>query len=237
MKKHKFIILMLLSLIFCIYRQGIFVFADSFKICIDPGHQSKGDQRLEAVGPGDSFSKPRVSSGTRGIGSKTWEYEVVLDAGILLKELLIKNYDVVMTREKNDVNISNRERAEFANRENVNLNIRLHCDSIKNTSKTGATILVPSKKGKYTKKIYDESFKFAQELEKSLKESGVKVNGIFERSDITGFNYSKVPTVILEMGFMSNYNEDALLCTKGYQKKLMNAVKIAIDNYKELNKS
>ena len=232
MKKYNFIILTLICAIFCIYGKGVLALADNFKVCIDPGHQSKGDQRLEAVGPGDTFSKPRVSSGTRGIGSKKWEYEVVLDAGIILKELLSDNYDVVMTREKNEVNISNRERAEFANRQNANLNIRLHCDSIKDSSKTGATILVPSQKGKYTKEIYDKSFEFAKELEKSLKESGVKVNGIFERGDITGFNYSKVPTVILEMGLMSNYNEDILLCTRSYQEKLMNAVKVASDNYR-----
>ncbi|MGL4450207.1 MAG: N-acetylmuramoyl-L-alanine amidase [Sarcina sp.] len=235
MKKYKFVILIITFAMFCIYMQGIFVMADGFKVCIDPGHQAKGDQRLEAVGPGDPFSKPRVSSGTRGIGTKKWEYEVVLESGIILKNLLKENYDVVMTRESNDVNISNRERAEFANKEKADLNIRLHCDSIKNTSKTGATILVPSKTGKYTKEIYDESFKYAKELEQTLKKDGIKVNGIFERGDITGFNYSKIPTVILEMGFMSNYNEDSMLCNEQYQEKLMSAVKIAIDNYKNLN--
>lgn len=235
MKKYKFIILIVTLAMFCIYLQGVLVMADSFKVCIDPGHQAKGDKRLEAVGPGDAFSKPRVSSGTRGVGTKVWEYEVVLEAGMILKDLLKENYDVVMTRETNDVNISNRERAEFANKEGADINIRLHCDSIKNGSKTGATILVPSRTGKYTKGIYDKSFRYAKELEESLKKHGIMVNGIFERGDITGFNYSKIPTVILEMGFMSNYNEDAMLCNKQYQEKLMGAVKIAIDNYKKFN--
>ena len=40
---------------------------------------------------------------------------------------------------------------------------------------------------------------------------GFKVNGIFERDDLTGFNWSKVPVVLVEMGFMSNYNEDEMM--------------------------
>ncbi len=39
-------------------------------ICIDPGHQGKGDSNLEPVAPGSS-SKKRVSSGTEGIATKT----------------------------------------------------------------------------------------------------------------------------------------------------------------------
>ncbi|MGL4762173.1 MAG: N-acetylmuramoyl-L-alanine amidase [Sarcina sp.] len=233
MKKYKFIILILGLAMVCIYLQGVFVMASDFTICIDPGHQAKGDQKLEAVGPGDSFAKPRVSSGTRGIGTKKWEYEVVLESGIILKDLLKNDYNVIMTREINEVNISNKERAEFANKGNADLNIRLHCDSIKNPSKTGATILIPSKAGRHTKDIYEKSYKFAKELESILKGSGIKVNGIFERADMTGFNHSKVPTVILEMGFMSNYNEDAMLCSRPYQEKLMMAIKKSIDEYKK----
>ncbi|WP_297523056.1 N-acetylmuramoyl-L-alanine amidase [uncultured Clostridium sp.] len=231
MKKNKFIILVISLSMLCIYLQGVIVMASTFKVCIDPGHQMKGDPKLEAVGPNAMFSKPRVSSGTRGIGTKKWEYEVVLESGLILRDLLEQSYDVVMTREINEVNISNKERAEFANKEKADINIRIHCDSIKDSSKTGALILVPSKENKYTKGIYQNSLKYAKELERSLKDSGVKVNGIFERADITGFNYSKVPTVILEMGFMSNYSEDALLCNRVYQEKLMKAVKIAINEY------
>lgn len=209
---------------------------NNFKVCIDPGHQAKGDMRPEPSSPGGGGSKGRVTSGTRGVGTKKWEYEVVLDASLILKEMLeAKNYNVVMTRETNDINISNRERAELANKENVNMSIRIHCDSINNGGKTGATILVPSKTGKFTKGIYEESNEYATMLKKSLQARGVKVNGIIERNDLTGFNWSKVPVIVLEMGFMSNYNEDAMLCTKSYQTKLMEAVTEALDNYKTAN--
>jgi N-acetylmuramoyl-L-alanine amidase len=44
--------------------------------------------------------------------------------------------------------------------------------------------------------------------------------GTVERSDLTGFNWSKVPVVLVEMGFMSNKEEDRLLNDDSYQNKL-----------------
>ena len=191
---------------------------ESFTVCIDPGHQEKGDSKGEPVAPGSGNKKPRVSSGTAGIATKRAEHVVNLEAAMVLKDLLVqKNYNVIMTRESADVNIT----------------IRIHCDSINDSGKTGATILVPAKNSQYTKNIYCESNKYAEILKKTLQNNNVKVNGIFERSDITGFNWSRVPVVILEMGFMSNYNEDRMLSDPKYQKLLMECVSESIDKYSE----
>lgn len=207
---------------------------ESFTICIDPGHQKKGDGKPEAIAPNSSNKKPRVSQGTEGIGTKKAEYVVNLEASLLLKDILIeKGYNVIMTRESHEVNISNAERAEVANKVKADMTIRIHCDSLKDTSKTGASILIPSSKSNNTKDIYKESNKFANILKDNLKKQGIKVNGIFERDDITGFNWSTVPVVILEMGFMSNYSEDKMLCDENYQKRLMNIVADSLEIYKE----
>ena len=211
------------------------VFAkEPFVVCIDPGHQAKGDGRSEPIAPGSSNRKARVSSGTSGVATKKPEYAVNLEAGLILKALLEeKGYKVVMTRETNEVNISNAERAQVANGAKANMTIRLHCDSINNGGKSGAVLLVPSKTGKYTAGIYPASQAYAQLLRKALQENGVRVNGIFERSDMTGFNWSTVPVVIFEMGFMSNWNEDRMLADKAYQTKLMKAVVSAIEAYEQ----
>lgn len=206
---------------------------DDFIVCIDPGHQGKGDSRGEPVAPNSSNTKPRVSSGTAGVATKNPEHVINLEASLILKELLLqKGYTVVMTREKADVNISNAERAQIANNAKADITIRIHCDSINDGGKTGTVILVPAKDGKYTNGIFEDSNRYAQILKNKLQESNIKVNGIFERSDITGFNWSTVPVVILEMGFMSNYNEDKMLADKLYQMKLMECVSNAIDEYK-----
>lgn len=239
MKKIKFGILIIL-IVFIVNSNCFIVKAfnedkdNIFTICIDAGHQKKLDGKLEPVSPGSSNKKARVSQGTAGIGTKKAEYIVNLEAAMLLKEILLeKGYNVIMTRESHDVNISNVERAEIANKAKANMTIRIHCDSIKDSSKTGATILIPSSKNNNTKNIYEASNKFANILKNNLKEEAIKVNGVFERSDITGFNWSTVPVVILEMGFMSNYNEDKMLCDESYQKKLMNIVAESIEKFKE----
>ena len=208
--------------------------AHPFTVCIDPGHQAKGDSKTEPIAPGSSQRKARVASGTAGVATKKAEYVVNLEAALKLKELLVEQgYTVVMTRETHDVNISNAERAQLANTKKADMTVRIHCDSISNGGKTGATIIVPAKEGHYTQAIYPKSYAFATCLKEALEESSVKVNGIFERSDMTGFNWSTVPVVILEMGFMSNYQEDQMLSDPSYQQKLMQATTKALGVYRD----
>ncbi|MDF2597078.1 MAG: N-acetylmuramoyl-L-alanine amidase, partial [Clostridia bacterium] len=53
---------------------------EGFTVCIDPGHQAKGDPRGEPIAPGSANKKARVSSGTSGVGTKKAEYQVNLEA-------------------------------------------------------------------------------------------------------------------------------------------------------------
>jgi N-acetylmuramoyl-L-alanine amidase len=201
-------------------------------ICIDPGHQEKGDSNPEAVAPGSSQTKARVSSGATGVATKKPEYILNLEASIVLKHILEgKGYRVVMTRETNDVNISNAERARLANEKNADMVIRIHADSLDNSSKTGASVLVPAKESKYTSNIYEKSNKCAQYVQEQMKKSGIEVNGIFERGDLTGFNWSKVPVILVEMGFLSNYNEDQMMSNPDYQRKLMQSIADGVEQY------
>lgn len=207
--------------------------SNKFIICIDPGHQSKGDLKTEPIAPGSSERKARVSAGATGISTKKPEYMVNLESALTLKDILTqKGYEVIMTREANNVTISNVERSQLANNAKADITIRLHCDYIDNASKTGTVILVPSKSSQYTKEIYEASKNYADILKSKLQLGGINVNGIFERNDITGFNWSKVPVIILEMGFMSNYNDDQMLSSPEYQKKLMTIVSESLDEYK-----
>ncbi|MEG0180730.1 MAG: N-acetylmuramoyl-L-alanine amidase [Peptostreptococcaceae bacterium] len=203
-----------------------------YTICIDPGHQEKGDSNLEAIGPGSNSKKARVSSGATGIATKKPEYKLNLEASIVLKHILEnKGYTVFMTRESHDVNISNAERAIFANEKNVDMVIRVHADSIDNSSKIGASLLIPQKDGKYTSRIYKESSKCANYIENEMKNMNINLNGIFERGDLTGFNWSEVPVVLIEMGFMSNYNEDLMMSSPEYQRKIMQTVADGVETY------
>ncbi|HHD2751680.1 TPA: N-acetylmuramoyl-L-alanine amidase [Clostridium perfringens] len=204
-----------------------------FTICIDAGHQEKGDSKLEPIAPWSSNKKPRVSSGTAGVGTKNREYEINLEVAMILKELLNKEgYNVVMTREKNEVSLSNRERAEISNNSKADISIKLHCDGSNNSGKRGASILIPSSETKQLSSIYGESKRYGDVLCETLKENGIKVNGVFERKDMTGFNWSQRPVVILEMGFMSNWEDDRLLGDKLYQQKIADLIVKSLEKYR-----
>lgn len=196
-----------------------------YVICIDPGHQTKGDMSQEPVAPGSSEKKFKVSWGTQGVATKIPEYELTLSASkILKKDLEQMGFKVIMTRETNDVNITNSERAIFANDNNADLVIRIHADGSDDSSTTGASLHIPSQDSQYTSKIYPESNECAKLISLQMKQDGFKVNNIYQRSDLTGFNWSKVPVVLVEMGFMSNPEEDQKMAETSYQEKMMKSV-------------
>lgn len=198
---------------------------EQYIICIDPGHQTKGDMSEEPVAPGSSEKKFKVSWGTQGVATKIPEYELTLSASkILKKDLEQMGFKVIMTRETNDVNITNSERAIFANDNNADLVIRIHADGSDDSSITGASLHIPSQDSQYTSKIYPESNECAKLISLQMKQDGFKVNNIYQRSDLTGFNWSKVPVVLVEMGFMSNPEEDQKMAETSYQEKMMKSV-------------
>ncbi|WP_435789274.1 N-acetylmuramoyl-L-alanine amidase [Clostridium sp.] len=87
-------------------------------------------------------------------------------------------------------------------------------------SAQGASILVPEPVG-YAGNIYKVSQKYGEIiLNNFVSTTGAKNRGISKREDLTGFNWSKVPVVLIEMGFMSNLEEDILLASDEYQNKL-----------------
>lgn len=205
-----------------------------YTICIDPGHQRHQITEKEPIAPGASEKKQGVTSGAQGVSTKKEEYQLNLEVSMLLKQKLIdKGYNVVMTRESNDVSLSNVKRAEIGNQCNANLVVRIHADSNESSSAMGYSVLYPS--GKYTTSIQDESKKAANIIEKNIKTiTASKSRGIIPRDDMTGFNWSKVPSVIVEMGFLSNSTEDKMLSDKNYQEKMANGIVNGIDEYIKL---
>ena len=64
-----------------------------------------------------------------------------------------------------------------------------------------------------------------------LAATGAKNNGIVQRSDLTGFNFAEVPTILIEMGFLSNPDEDARMETEEYRDKLAQGICNGIIDY------
>ena len=188
-----------------------------YTVCIDPGHQLKGNSELEEQAPGSKIRKVKVSSGTRGVSTKINEYQLNLDIALKLeKKLTQKGYKVYMTRKTNNVNISNKERSLDTNKRGCSVYLRLHADGSENRSLKGASVLTSSKNNPYTRKVQKSSEEFSKILlEEYVKATGTKNRGIQYRDDLTGTNWSTVTNSLIEMGFMSNPEEDILISKDG----------------------
>ena len=206
---------------------------DAFVIVIDAGHQRKGNYEKEPNGPGSDVMKAKVSSGTQGVVTGLAEYELNLTVSLFLKEELVaRGYEVIMIRETHDINISNVERAKIANEAKADAFIRVHADSSTNQDAKGVMTICQTKKNPYNSEWYEESRKLSElVLEEVVEETGAKKRTIWETDTMTGINWTTVPTTILEMGFMSNKEEDKLLATEEYQRKIAKGVADAIDRF------
>lgn len=201
---------------------------DGIVIGIDPGHQAKGNSEKEAVAPGSSEMKAKVSSGTQGVSTRIPEYQVNLEVSLLLRDALEKEgASVVMTRETHDVDISNQERAIMCNEAGCGLVLRIHCNGSSDSSVHGMGMYVRA-----TGACAEESCAAAEcLLEEMSAVTGARAQGIFKRDTYTGLNWSEVPSVLVEMGYMSNPDEDEKLCDPDYQALLVEGMVEGICRY------
>lgn len=202
-------------------------------VCIDPGHQTHGDNTKEANGPGSSTMKARVTGGTSGRTTKVTEYQLNLDISLKLQDELVKRgYIVFMTRSVNDVNISNKERAEYATSVNAEISVRIHANGSESSSANGAMTLTPSSKNPYVSNLADDSKKLSTcILDSYCAATGMKKEGVQANDTMTGINWSTVPVTILEMGYMTNPTDDKNMQNEDFQKKMVMGIADGIDAY------
>lgn len=201
-------------------------------IVIDPGHQLRGDNTKEPNGPGSTTMKARVASGTSGVATGVAEYILTLDISLKLKsELENRGYKVYMTRSTHDVNISNKERAEYANSVNADIAVRIHANGA-GPSVRGAETLAPSENNPYVSHLSNASISLSRHVINAYCAATGFINrGVKTNDTMTGINWSSVPVTILELGFMSNASEDRAMQDSTMQNNMVQGIANGIDAY------
>lgn len=198
------------------------------EICIDPGHGITTAHAQEPISPHSNRTKSAYVSGASGL--HTTEEALNLTVALQLRDKLQQmGATVLLTRETHEATISNIERAQIANQSNVDCCIRIHADGIDNSAVHGVSVLVPAGEFLGTPSIVHSSTSLGQKIVDAVAaQTGAQNRGIVQRTDLTGFNWSEVPCVLLEMGFLSNPEEEANLITPNYQQKIVSGIAEAL---------
>lgn len=202
-------------------------------VCIDPGHQRKGDSKQEPNGPGSGVTKARVTGGTTGRTTGVAEYQLNLDISLMLRdELEARGYTVVMTRESHDVNISNMERAQIATNAGADITVRIHANGSDNTGISGALTMAPSSTNPYVSSIADASYRLSKSvIDSYCLSTGLNNQGVIITDTMTGINWCTMPVTIVEMGYMTNPSDDINMQDSTFQSKMVAGIADGIDNY------
>ena len=202
-------------------------------VVLDPGHSSVVASGTEPLGPGSTENKAADTSGTSGTVSGLTEYELNLTVSQKLRtELQNRGYTVLMTRESNDVPVSCIERADVANNSDADAFVRIHANGSEDSSAKGAMTICITPDYPFYPALYEQARALSDCIINNLSEvTGCENDGVWETDSMSGNNWSQVPATIVEMGYMTNPDEDALMATDDYQNKIVKGIADGIDQY------
>lgn len=141
------------------------------------------------------------------------EKEINLAVVLKLKELLEEQgIRVVLTRDK-DIFMKLEERVQIANGEKADLFISIHCNYYEKDSSIYGLECYYCKSG-------EEGKHYAERIMETIEESKNIVSRNVKPADYYILKNTTVPAVLVEIGYLSNYNERNQLMSEEYQEKL-----------------
>jgi len=144
-----------------------------------------------------------------------------------------RGYTIYMTRETHDINISNKERAEFAEQHNGDILVRIHANGADSSSVSGALCMAPSNSNPFLAAgLISESQKLSQcIIDSYVTVTGFNNQGVYQTDEMSGINWSTMPVTIVEMGYMTNPSDDANMADPVAEAKMVQGISDGIDSY------
>lgn len=206
---------------------------ESYLVVLDPGHTAHISNETEPLGPGSSEMKAKDTLGTSGVETGLHEYELnLMICQKLETELLQRGYQVILTHNTNDTTISCAERAQVANNNKADIFLRVHADGSTDSSAQGAMTICITSGNPYHPELYTQSKLLSQKLvDTYCSETGRRNRGVWETDSMKGNNWSEVPASLIEMGFMTNPDEDLWMASDGGQSQIVSGIADGIDRY------
>lgn len=152
-----------------------------YKICLDAGHGG---------------NDPGATSG------KLYEKDINLKVVKSMEEYLKPYVDIVLTRDT-DKTVSLEERANIANKANVDLFFSVHCNSSDNTAAKGWECYIVSKGGNAEKLAKRVEANVFTDTTLGLKNRGIKIANFYVLRE------TDAPAVLVENAFISNTDDRA----------------------------
>jgi len=201
-----------------------------FLVCIDPGHPSETSAGASANG----LSEKRVA----------WQV-----AERLARRLKAMGVAFVMTKTSENQLVTNRQRAEIANKHGAALFLRLHCDAggghgyawyypDRAATKQGVTGPPPEVQRDSHKAVQILNAAMKPVLRGYLQSNPIKTDaatfvGGKQGGVLTGSIFSKVPTALIEMCFISQKSDAKVMGSAVGQEKMAEALAAAIVAYRD----
>ena len=210
---------------------------EKIMVAIDASHQG-ADADLteeEPIGPGSETMIKGFSEGISGTATGLEENELNLEVATKLKDILEeRGYEVFMTREDADTQLSEVERAELVNASDAQILISLHANGGDDSSERGACAQAPSYENPYitdTDLVKKSNALGDIVLQAYCDKTGLTDKGLYNVDSRAQINWSKIPVIVLEMGFMSNTEDDTYMAEDTNQQKMAEGIADGIDLY------
>ena len=152
------------------------------------------------------------------------ETDINLAVALKVRDILKKNgVRVVMTRTK-ETDVTLKSRPELANKEETALFLSIHTNSVaENEVANGIETWGSLEKTTSVGGVTDKSF--AQNVQKAIiKSTSAHDRGIKDSVELAVLKYSAMPSVLVEVGFISNQEERDRMFDETYRNKLAQGI-------------